>query len=198
MELSVKIDDAGLRRKLALVSSRDTALRMNRAVGNAVLEQTKGFLAQMSVTRHRVADRLGATYTKNFEDAPDRTVLVDVSDKGATIAIKNTPGLSRAYHDLHIKPKRVGALTIPVHRISYGKRVADLRGSGHVLFRPKGKNILAEASGKGKNAKLRPLYALVKSATVPRDEGLLPTVKDIREWATDAAEVFLENDLGGG
>jgi hypothetical protein len=175
--------------------------RLVEHVGGVVLERTKDFLDQMAVTRHKVADRLGASHSKYFEYASGRlagsprqqnTVLQDVGENGATISIKNTPGLSRAYHDLHITPKRVGALTIPIDRISAHKGVRDLRREGHEIFRPKGTNILAETRGKGKNAKLRPLFALVKSVTVPQDRGLLPTANKIREWTTDAADEFLE------
>jgi hypothetical protein len=201
VEIEVKLDSAALRRRLAVVTSSQTMRRLNGHIGNVVLEKTKDFLDEMSVCRHKVADRLGARHSKFLEYASGRlsgsplnqtTKLENVSEKGSTIAIKNTPGLSRAQKDLHISAKNARALTIPIDRISHGKRVADLRSSGHEVFRPKGKNILAETRGKGKNAKLRPLFALVKSVTVPRDRGLLPTTKEIREWTTDAADEFLE------
>lgn len=201
VEIEVKLDTAALRRRLAVVTSSQTMRRLNGHIGNVALEKTKDFLDEMSVSRHKVADRLGAPHSKFLEYASGRlagsphqqnTVLENVSDKGSTIAIKNTPGLSRAQKDLHISAKNARALTIPIDRISHGKRVADLRSSGHEVFRPKGKNILAETRGNGKDAKLRPLYALVKSVTVPKDEGLLPKEKQIAEWATDAANEFFD------
>ena len=201
MEVEVQIDDKAVKRRLARITSTQMRRRLVEHVGGVVLERTKDFLDQMSVTRHKVADRLGASHSKYFEYASGRlagsprqqnTVLEDVSEGGATISIKNTPGLSRAYHDLHITPKKRRALTLPLDRISAHKSVAELKKEGHVLFRPKGTNILAETRGKGKNAKLRPLFALVKSVTVPQDSGLLPTTKEIREWTTDAADEFLE------
>ena len=210
MEVEVQIDDKAVRRKIAKITSTQMRRRLVEHVGGVVLEQTKDFLDEMAagddgVNRHKVADRLGAPHSKYLEYASGRvagsprqqnTVLEDVGENGATIAIKNTPGLSRAYHDLHITPKRVGALTIPIDRISAHKGVRDLRKEGHEIFRPKGTNILAETRGKGKNAKLRPLFALVKSVTVPQDRGLLPTANKIREWTTDAADEFLE--IAGG
>ena len=118
------------------------------------------------------------------------TELENVTEQGSVIAIKHTPGLSRAYHDLVITPKRASALTIPVDGIAYNKRVKDLRNDGHDIFRPRGTNLLAEKRGEGKEARLRPLYVLVRKAVVPKDEGLLPTDKELREWTTDAAEEF--------
>ena len=201
MDISVEIEDTGLRRKLAFVSSRQMAKDINEAVGREVLERTKDFLDTMSVTRHKVADRLGAPHSKYLEYASGRlagsprgqtTELEDVDDKSATIAIKNTPGLARAFHDLHITPKRAKALTIPIDRVSHNSGVADLRSRGYKIFRPKGTNILATSEGKGKSARLRPLYALVQRVTVPKDEGLLPNKAQVREWAEDATEAALE------
>lgn len=202
LEMTVTVDNRGLRRKLALISSAETMRRLNRHIGENVLEFTKDHLDKMAVTRHKVADRLGAPHSKFYEYASGRkagspreqtTVLEGVGEAKATIAIKNTPGLSRAWHDLTIEPKKAKALTIPLDRVSHGKRVADLRREGHDVFRPKGTNILAETRGKGKSARLRPLYALVKKVTVPQDEGLLPTSGEIRDWAVDAAETFFES-----
>ena len=203
--MTVTVDDMGLRRKLAKITSAATMRRLNRHIGENVLEFTKDHLDKMAVTRHKVADRLGAPHSKFYEYASGRkagsprrqaTVLEGVGETGATISIKNTPGLSRAWHDLTIEPKDKKALTIPLDRISHGKRVADLRSEGHEVFHPKGTNILAESVGKGKRARLRPLYALVKKVTVPQDEGLLPTNSEIREWAIDSAEAFFESKQG--
>ena len=205
MEVEVQIDDKAVKRRLARITSTQMRRRLVEHVGGVVLERTKDFLDEMAVTRHKVADRLDAPHSKYLEYASGRlagsprqqnTVLQDVGENGATISIKNTPGLSRAYHDLHITPKKKRALTLPLSRVSHDKSVADLEREGHVLFRPKGTNILAETRGKGKNAKLRPLFALVKSVTVPQDRGLLPTANKIREWTTDAADEFLE--MAGG
>lgn len=35
------------------------------------------------------------------------------------------PGVTRAYHDLDIRPKFRRALTIPMHREAYGKRASS-------------------------------------------------------------------------
>ena len=207
MEITVDIDYSKLKRRLAVVASKDTMRKLNRQIGEEVLELTKDHLDQMAVTRHKVADRLGAPHSRYFEYASGRiagspnnqtTELAASDDKSATIAIKNTPGLSRAWHDLHITPKNKRALTLPIDRISAHKSVADLRGEGHEIFRPKGTNILAETRGKGKSARMRPLYALVKSVVVPKDEGLLPTVKDLREWSTEAAQNFFAGEAALG
>ena len=191
VEITVEIDEARLKRRLAIATPA-TMRELNRTIGIKVLERVKDFLARMSWTRHKVANRLGAPKSPFYEHAPGRTVLERIDEHGATIAIRNTPGLSRAYHDLHITPKRARALTIPIHRIAKDSSVRELREKGHVLFRLPKSNVLAERSGTGKRARVRPLYALCESVTVPRDPGLLPSRAALRGWAKEAAEAFFE------
>jgi len=179
-------------------------LELAQFVGRRVLEKVKDHLDEMSATRHKTADRLGAQHSKFLEYASGRTVggrkgqgtfLRDVSEAGATVSIENTPGLDRAYHDLHIKPVRAGALTIPISRYAYNKRVKELRDEGYEIARPKGKNILM--GKKGKKGKARPMFALVKSVTVPKDPGLLPQNAEVGEWVADSIQDFIDVKLGG-
>ena len=76
------------------------------------------------------------------------------------------PGISRAYHDVTIRPIRARALTIPIHQSAYGKKVADFND----LFKPKGKNILA----RNVNGQLVAMFALAKSAFQKQDSSLMP------------------------
>lgn len=204
MRLSIGIDSTKATRKLAKIGSKETRRQINEVVGMATLEHVRDHLSTASVSRHKVADRLGATHTGFLEHAAGRTVLSGVDDKAAHITIRNTPGLSRAFHDMEITPVRAKWLTIPLSRISYGKRVRDLERSGHDVFRPGNARILAETTGqtetyvgsdgkKRKRKRLRPLYALCKKVRVPRDEGLLPTVADLRRVATMATEDVIES-----
>ena len=203
MELEVKIDDAAIQERLAKITSPETLKEMNRAIGGLAVANTQKHIGKMNQSRHKTADRLGAGRSGYFENARGRVRLKEAGVDKAVIVIENTPGLSRAYHDLHITPKRAKWLTIPIHRDAYNNRVADLSGMGHKIFRPGKARILAETTtltesytdrnGKTrKRPKLRPLYALVKSVTVPQDKGLLPQPKEIREWAIEEAENFLD------
>lgn len=201
MDITVEIDYARVKRQLALISSEQTMTELNQHIGNEALDRVKVFLDKMSATRHKTAERLRAPHSKFLEYASGRvagsprgqtTVLENVSAKGSTISIKNTPGLSRAHHDLRITPKRARALTIPLDSLSAHKRVRDLERENHKIFRIPKTNVLAESRGKGKNARVRPLYALVGAVTIPQDPGLLPTKEQVTEWATDAAEDFFD------
>ena len=184
------------------MASKGMLREMTRSVASSLLEFVKDHLDEMAATRHKVADRLGAEHTRYLEFASGRvagsktgqtTEITAESDSSATISILNTPGLTRAYHDLDIAPtKGKKWLTIPISRVSYGNRVADLRGMGRRVFRMGRSRVLAVSDETGKG-KARPVYALVKSVRIPRDRGLLPTRAQLvakgREKIAEALEV---------
>lgn len=213
----LEINTEGLERtrsELGALLTPSAMLRLNREIGINVRERTSDHIARASVTRHKVADRLGAKHTKFLEFAPARgqlrggskfdapngkqpfTEVRDISEDGVSVVIGNTPGLRRAFGAITIKPRKAKALTIPLHKVAYAKRVADLRSEGHEIFRPKGTNILAEEVSKGrgkrKKTEFRPLYALVKSTTLPQDRGLLPSDANIKTWTRDTTEQFMD------
>lgn len=195
-----------LRRRLRVVLSGNRMKAMSQHVGERVLDHVRDHLDTMAPKRHRVAKRLGAKPTHHFEYASGRlggvnadgqaqtTELSDVRADGLTITIKGTPGLLRAFGPVTAKPRRAKWLTIPIHKSAYGKRVAELRDEGHVIFRPGRARILAEVKEVGKKKRLRPLYALCRETTAPRDRGLLPTQEKMKAWAKDAAEGFLATE----
>lgn len=199
-DLDITLDGVlQLRKKLRVILSAEGRRSMNRAIAKQVTEGVKDHIARASVSRHKVADRLGAPRTGHFENAPGRTELTEVDDKGFEITVRNTPGMKRAFGPVPITPRRVKALTIPLHRISAHKRVADLRSEGHDIV--KAGNVLGEYDGtietvKGKKRKrIRPLYALVKRVVLPEDKGLLPTKRKYEEIASDAAKAWMEIQL---
>lgn len=53
----------------------------------------------------------------------------------------DVPGVTRAYHDMDIRPKFRRALTIPIHRSSYGKRASSFDNT-FVLKKKDGKRFI--------------------------------------------------------
>lgn len=203
-----------LRRRLGALIKLGSSIRVAKRIGVMCLNNIQTHLGKMSLTRHKVADRLHAKYTRFYEDAPGRTYITQLHPGEVTITVKNTPGLSRAFHDLDIRPVRAKELTIPLSRIAYGKRVRDLRAQGHKIFRPHGTDILAESTtvaekkGRRKKAgvlgaraatkpkyKLRPLYALVKQVHIPRDPGLLPKPSVVEGWILKKMQEIYQEEM---
>lgn len=163
---------------------------LNAALATDAASKTRAWIRQAAESRHTTAQALGATPTgyllKRARDVEARhdAKAADVIIKGAIFA--------RTLRDVTITPRKAKYLTIPVHKEAYGKRARDFtdlivksskKGGGKFLCR------------KGRGKKLVPLFMLVKSVTLPRDTGLLPTEKHFAKWAEAVAKQFLRDLL---
>ena len=144
-------------------------------------------LASYALSHHATAGRLGARPTGNLEKAK---VTATSGADGATVTVA-APGIRRALGPITIRPRTKAALTIPVAAIAYGRTVAYLKNNGFDIFRPKGKNYLATTEGKGKDAKMVPLYILVKRATLKHEPDLLPSQDTLAANALKAARGYI-------
>lgn len=77
------------------------------------------------------------------------------------------PGVSRAYHDVVIRPTKAQYLAIPMHRSAYGISPRDMDG----LFHIPGANVLWKEDGRGLSA----MYALSKIAYQRQDKTIMPS-----------------------
>jgi len=182
--------------KLAQGFSRERRGELHNAVGDSVGNLITAHLDMYAGSHHATANRLGATPTRYINKAAQNTSHA-ADDTGATIVIKSSGdfdarGMHRARRDLEIKPREKQWLTIPLHALAYGRRVKDVKAEGIAIFRPKGKNILATS----KDGELIALYALVKSARVPRDPDLLPDDDAIKATAGLGIKNFIKRRLG--
>lgn len=175
-------------------------------IGFRIQELTADHIARASVSRHKTADRLGAPPSGFLEFAPGRVRLEgkyvdedgkrgfieprDATESSVDIIIGNTPGLSRAFHDLVITPKKAKALTIPINAVSYAKSVKKVKAEGYRIHREG--RVLKGGKGGGETI---PLYVLCGRVTVPQDRGILPLEREIAEWAEEAAEAFLDRKV---
>lgn len=152
-----------------------------------VSETVRDHLRDYALTHHRTAQRLGARQTGNLEDAK---VTATSGTEGATVRVA-AMGIRRALGPVVITPRQKSALTIPVAALAYGRTVGYLKSHGVEVFRPKGKNYLATAEGKGRDAKIVPLYILAKRATLKHEPGLLPSGTTLAANALVAARRFI-------
>jgi len=141
---------------------------------NALKLEVTRHIRHEAPRRHATADRLSersgfkATNTEHMAKGAARVTSYSTST-GAEV---NVPiaGISRAFHDLTILPRKAKALTIPISGVSYGHRVAELERMGWNLFRLPKTDILAGE----RNGEFRGLYALKKRVIVRQDRTLLP------------------------
>ena len=207
--LTVKVEGVDqVKKALGSVFTPDARRRMMLEIGYNVQERTADHIARASVTRHRTADRLGAPHSGFLEFAPGRVrsegkfvdedgkrgaiETRDATESSVDVVVTNTPGLSRAFHDLVITPRKAKALTIPINAVSYAKSVKKVKSEGYKIHR-EGRVLKGEKSEGGEAI---PLYVLCGRVTVPQDRGLLPTEQEIADWAADTSEAFFEMEFG--
>ena len=160
---------------------------LHREIASEISETVRGHLRSYALNHHGTASRLGARPTGNLEDA---RVDATSDSSGATVTVAAL-GIRRAIGPVEIRPREKSALTIPVAALAYGHTVSYLRNSGVEIFRPKGKNYLATTEGKGKDAKIVPLYILAKRATLKYEPDLLPTRETLAANAAEAARDYV-------
>lgn len=177
MSLGITItrDDATptLRRLMdGLTDRRD----LNRAIANRAQAMTRKHLVRLSRSRHDSARRLGARPTGHLGRAAESVSVAINQSESSTISV-TSPGISRALHDVEIKPVNGNWLTIPIHKLAYGKTAWEVsRTIGVSLFRPgakgKKKKVLSAVERGGK---LVNFFALTKSVHLKQDRTLLPS-----------------------
>ena len=79
---------------------------------------------------------------------PDKVQPASISNgtnPAATIDV-DVPGVTRAYHDLDIRPRFRRALTIPMHRSAYGRKASSFNDT-FVLKKKNGSRFIVQNSG---------------------------------------------------
>lgn len=152
-----------------------------------VSELVRRHLSSASASRHATADRLGANRTGFLEEGARSGVTPHATADEAEVLIR-VPGISRAFRDITVTPKTANALTIPMDALAYSRRAAEVRALGWSIFRPKGKNVLMGT----KDGETKSLYALVKSAHLRQDRGLLPSDERISSTAKLSIKQYLQ------
>lgn len=170
--ISISVDSSRVEPRLrALAAELGNGATASRNGADNVVALIRTHLAGLAGSRHATAAKLGASPTGHIRAQACRREHADAN--GATISV-GIPGIGRAFRDIEIAPRRASALTIPVHRLAYGRTVYEVSRDRSV-FRPKGKNYLATTE----DGKLTVLYLLRTRVRQPRDPSLLPTREDL-------------------
>ncbi len=177
--ISITVDTGSIPARLrGLQSSLANPAHATANAADHVTARIRRHIAALGATRHATAFRLGATPTGHLRASAVRRESATATS--ATIAI-GIPGIARAYRDITIRPRERAALTIPVHRLAYGRTVAEV-ARGHEIFRPRGKDYLATILPEdAQDRALTVLYLLRGAVRQPRDPSLLPTRDQITQ-----------------
>lgn len=147
---------------------------------NAVAILVRSHLSRLGSWKHESANRLHAQPTGFLQKAARGTVF-NASENGGEVIIPAP--LGRAFHDVEIRPKQAGALTIPASAEAYGKRAGVLAALGWKIWKPKGKKFLM-GSVNGEDPKI--LYWLKESVRQRQDRELLPSDDEMYRVASGA------------
>lgn len=171
--IAISIDSDRVEARLRAVAAElGNGGAASRNGADNVVALIRTHLAGLAGSRHATAKKLEASPTGHIRAQACRLERADA--RGATISI-GIPGIGRAFQDIEIVPRRASVLTIPVHRLSYGRTVYEV-SRDRPVFRPKGKNYLATTE---KDGQLTVLYRLRSRVRQPRDPSLLPTREEI-------------------
>lgn len=121
-----------------------------------------------------------------------------VSNEGVSVGI-TTPGITRALHDLIIRPVEAQMLAIPLHADAYGMQPREYnlkhpKGTKKQIFLIKAKSgrlFLAKNSGK----ELVLMYILKDEVFQRRDPTLLPTEQEMQSTFSDAVDEAVKTIL---
>ena len=139
---------------------------------------------------HTVRNHFRTIYPGSKHYAPENvegTEKYNGTTPYGTVRI-DVPGITRAYRDLTIKPRFRKALTIPMHRSSYGKRAGEFNDL-FLLKKKNGKAFLAHTVG----GKLVFMYYLAKSVFQKRDERLMPSDQTLADNLTSRIFAYLDS-----
>jgi hypothetical protein len=197
LTLTIDLESAGLR-DLELMLGPSKRVELHQAMGEGVRLKTFEHLAELSLTKHTTANRLGATPTKHLADAAKAVEKspVEADGSGGTLTI-NWPGLGRALHDVTIVPQTTEFIPIALNALAYGRSPREF---GRVAFvGGRGKPAAGSDKPKRKPQERKPIpmdipaYLLVRSVTQHQDRSLLPSEDEWAAAATEAAELWFQS-----
>jgi len=149
-------------------------------------------------TRHKSADRLGATPTNFRSKSADRVEAQFDEDEGRVVIPRDT-GLGRAFGDVLIRPGSGRKyLTIPGHADTYGRPVKSF-GDGELKFAifkgQKPSPVLLFAADGGRHKKGDVAYWLRREVSQKQDRTLLPPDSEYYAAARGGAIDYLREEM---
>lgn len=180
------------------IERRLDAGNSSSAAGEVLATVVQRHVLRASAARHRTASRLGATPTGHLSEGA-ANIRMEKAGRQAVVTVP-IPGITRAFHDLHIRPRTAKALTIPINAVAYGMRAPELAARGWSLFTLPAREGPGAGILFGRRAGARStvaLYLLRESADVPQDRGLMPSDEEMGEALAYGVQMEIERTRGG-
>ena len=201
--MRLELSNAAPPKLAAWMKTLDTPGRkeLHEEIAEGLWQLVRNHLNNAAPSRHNTANKLNATPTGFLRIAFNNTER-EADAGSAAVVINSDPAnnfdaraLMRTRGPLRITPKEKKWLTIPIHALSYGRRVADLPSSLKIFRFPKkgGHGEKSNVIGAKMDGKLVGLYALSRGVTVPQDEGLLPSKSEMLNDAKNSVVGALDN-----
>lgn len=154
---------------------------------------TREHITKASRTRHKTASRLGAKQSGYLEKLATATEGVRGTGTLGRVAMTLQGDIfKRAFGPVTVK-KKDKWLTIPIAAESYSRRAREFSAL-FMITSKKGNRLLVQRDPDDKK-KLKLLYTLKDSVTLPEDRGLLPSDKDYLSAVERAAGRFVKAQL---
>lgn len=116
-----------------------------------------------------VKNHFRTIYPSSSHYDPEKVTESSESYVSTGIINIDVPGITRAYHDIDIRPKFKKSLTIPLHQSAYGKKAPSFDDL-FVVKKKDGKAFLARNNG----GNLTMMYLLTKHVHQRQDTRLMP------------------------
>lgn len=206
-ELTAKLD-----RLFNAVAHRE---ELNANIGRRAKQLTVNHLNAIAQSRHKTAERLGASPSGHWGQAAEKTSFT-ADGEGATVSIAQ-PGIGRVAHDVDILP---GAgkkyLTIPAIAEAYNQRAYRVSGLHLIFRRRKGEKARVVGLGMGAASEIKygrtrkdgtrkitqtasrletVWYWLVKSVHQKQDRTLLPSDEEYSLSSLAAIRDYIDSTL---
>ena len=150
------------------------------------LDANSGKIAMKSMLAS-VRAHVQTIYPGSQHYSPEKVTENSATGRVGVIDI-DIPGITRAYHDIDIYPKRSKALSIPLHRDAYGKSPKAFNDL-FVVKKKDGRGFLARNNG----GSIEMMYALRQHVHQKQDKRLMPSDETLADNIFGRIRAYLAN-----
>jgi len=189
IQIQVAVKGTAVMQRLA--GGLDNRAPLHARVAVNALDHVQKYVRGLN--RHRTATRLGAAPTNHLHNQAKR-IESRSDDLAATLLFPRASRLRAAFGTYTVRPKNGRKyLTIPAHRLTYGKRVSDVEEP--LFFKMVGGRFKALCFQKG-NLAGTVAYWLREEVTIKEDRTLVPFA-ELPEVTRRVAVAYIDELISG-